>query len=143
LVFGNEVSLRHLIFFIFNYIIYTLLWCNFFSFLWNLHSYDVNWDFMVLHYDRTSFWAIFILRCENQYFWIRKDYFCVLLDCIFTHVKCTFNYSTFYKFFFLMMFIMSSGWRPKIIVLRLNSDHDLLMFQLNKFAMICWIFEWL
>jgi hypothetical protein len=32
---------------------------------------------------------------------------------------------------------MGSGGRPKIIVLRLNSDHDLLMFQLKQIAMIC------
>jgi hypothetical protein len=78
-----------------------------------------------------------MLRCENHYFQIKKDYFCGLLDCAF--IYCQMYFQLFYTLenFFIMMFIMGSGGRPKIIVLRLNSDHDLLMFQLKQIAMIC------
>jgi len=80
LVFGNELNLKHLNL-NFQCIIYTLLWRNCFSLLWHLHSYDVNWGSMVLHYNRKSSSIIFMLKCENHYFWIREDYFCGLLNC--------------------------------------------------------------
>jgi hypothetical protein len=74
-------------FFIFKSIIYTLLWCNYFSFLWNLHSYDVNWSSIILHYDRRSSWVFFMIKCENEYFRIRENYFCGLLDCAFISME--------------------------------------------------------
>jgi hypothetical protein len=33
---------------------------------------------------KKNFWSIFMLKCENHYFWIREYYFCGLLDYAFT-----------------------------------------------------------
>jgi hypothetical protein len=72
LVFGTKVCITHL-----NLLFSNALFTHFYDAI-VIHSYDVNWSSVFLHYDRSS-WTTFMLRCEITTFKLKKTTFVVYL----------------------------------------------------------------